>query len=94
LPVVDEVAANYQDDVAFLAVAGKADMGPTAEVAGELFSDNLMWGLDNQIWELYGVPGQPATILIAQGVVVDMWFGATSAEFLTERIENLITLGA
>jgi len=69
-------------------------MGPTAEVAGELFSDNLMWGLDNQIWELYGVPGQPATILIAQGVVVDMWFGATSAEFLTERIENLITLGA
>jgi hypothetical protein len=94
LPVIDQVAADYQDEVKFLAVAGKADMGPTAEVANELFSDNLAWGLDPQIWELYGIPGQPATVLIAQGVVVDMWFGATSAEFLRERIDNLITLGA
>jgi len=94
LPVVDQVAADYQDDVTFLAVAGKAEMGPTAEVADELFSSNLQWGLGPQIWELYGVPGQPSTVLIAQGVVVDMWFGATSPEFLKERIDNLITLGA
>ena len=94
MPVVDQVAADYQDDVKFLAVAGKADIGPTAAAANELFSDNLTWGLDNQIWDLYGVPGQPATVLIAQGVVVDMWFGATSDEFLRERIDNLISLGA
>jgi hypothetical protein len=33
-------------------------------------------------------------VLIAQGVIVDMWFGAQSDEFLRERIDNLITLGA
>jgi len=38
------------------------------------------------------VPGQPATVLITQGVVVDMWFGETSAAFLNERIDNLLTM--
>jgi hypothetical protein len=94
LPVVDEVSADYQDEVAFLAVAGKSDLPPTADVAGRLLTDNVPWGLDDSIWDLYGVPGQPATVLIAQGVIVDMWFGAQSDEFLRERIDNLITLGA
>lgn len=94
MPVVDEVSADYQDEVAFLAVAGKSDLSPTADVAGRLLTDNVPWGLDDSIWDLYGVPGQPATVLIAQGVIVDMWFGAQSDEFLRERIDNLITLGA
>mgnify|MGYP001545904224 FL=1 len=94
MPVVDEVSADYQDEVAFLAVAGKSDLPPTADVAGRLLTDNVPWGLDDSIWDLYGVPGQPATVLIAQGVIVDMWFGAQSDEFLRERIDNLITLGA
>ena len=80
--------------MAFLAVAGKSDLPPTADVAGRLLTDNVPWGLDDSIWDLYGVPGQPATVLIAQGVIVDMWFGAQSDEFLRERIDNLITLGA
>lgn len=67
-------------------------MESTVAAAGQLFSKNLVWGLDDSIWDLYGVPGQPATVLITRGVVVDMWFGATSEAFLTERIENLISL--
>jgi hypothetical protein len=94
LPVVDQVAADYQDEVTFLAVAGRSDIGSTADRASSLFSDNLKWGLDESIWDLYGVPGQPSTVLIAQGVVVDTWFGATSDEFLRERIDRLISLGA
>ncbi len=92
MPVVDKVAAKFQDDVTFLAVAGKGGIESTADAAGQLFSKNLMWGLDESIWDLYGVPGQPATILITRGVVVDMWFGEKSASFLEERIENLLTL--
>lgn len=87
------MANDYLDEVTFLAVAGKGTMEATAEEASTLFSDNLNWGLDESIWDLYGVPGQPATVLIAQGVVVDMWFGETSAEFLRERIDRLISLG-
>ena len=94
MPVVDAVAANYQDDVTFLAVAGKGALDATTQAASSLFSDNLKWGLDDSIWDLYGVPGQPATILIANGVIVDMWFGVNNDQFLRERIENLISLSA
>jgi hypothetical protein len=92
LPVVDKVATKFQDDVTFLAVAGRGGMESTVDAAGQLFSKNLMWGLDDSIWDLYGVPGQPATVLITRGVIVDMWFGETSSSFLNERIENLLTL--
>ncbi|MGI9584192.1 MAG: TlpA family protein disulfide reductase [Acidimicrobiia bacterium] len=92
MPVVDKVAAKYQNDVTFLAVAGKGHVTKAAAAADTLFSDNLKWGYDDSIWDLYGVPGQPATILISRGVIVDMWFGETSAAFLNERIDNLLTL--
>ncbi|MGI9666506.1 MAG: TlpA family protein disulfide reductase [Acidimicrobiia bacterium] len=94
MPVVDSVAADYQDDVAFLAVAAKGTMDATADAAASLFSDNIAWGLDEEqnVWDLYGVPGQPATVLIARGVVVDMWFGVTSPEFLRERLDRLVSL--
>ncbi|MDJ0790761.1 MAG: hypothetical protein QNJ71_02590 [Acidimicrobiia bacterium] len=94
MPVVDAVAANYQDEVTFLAVAGKSGLDPTAQAAESLFSDNLEWGLDDSVWDLYGVPGQPATILVSQGVIVDRWFGVNNDEFLRERIERLIDLSA
>ena len=48
---MDRVAADYQDEVAFLAVAGRAELDRTAERAAELFSSNLPWGLDDALWE-------------------------------------------
>jgi thioredoxin-like negative regulator of GroEL len=53
-----------------------------------------MWGLDDTIWNLYGVPGQPASVLIAQGVIVDQWFGAAGEDTLRERLDRLVSLGA
>jgi hypothetical protein len=94
LPVIDTVAADYLDDVAFLAVAGRSDMGRTAPAAAELFSANLSWGLDDSIWDLYGVPGQPATVLIVDGVVVDQWFGALGEVALRERLDRLVALSS
>lgn len=94
MPVIDEVAADYQDDVTFLAVGGRSDLAKTAIAADELFSDNLMWGYSPDIWALYGIPGQPATVLIADGVIVDQWFGAIGEDALRERLDHLVELSA
>lgn len=94
MPVVDTVATDYLDDVTFIAVAGRSDIGRTAERAETLFSDNLAWGLDDRIWDLYGVPGQPATVLIVDGVVVDQWFGSAPEQLLRERLDRLVTLAS
>jgi len=94
LPVVDTVSNDYLDDVSFLAIAGRGDLGKTTEVASGLFSDNLSWGLDDGIWDLYGVRGQPTSVLISQGVVVDFWFGAIGEVGLRERLDALVALSA
>jgi hypothetical protein len=94
LPVIDEVATDYVDKVTFLAVAGRGDLGATAEEAERLFTENLLWGLDNSIWGLYGVPGQPASVLIVDSVIVDMWFGAVGEEELRSRLDNLVSLSS
>lgn len=88
------MATDYLDDVTFIAVAGRSDIGRTAERAETLFSDNLAWGLDDRIWDLYGVPGQPATVLIVDGVVVDQWFGSAPEQLLRERLDRLVTLAS
>jgi hypothetical protein len=94
LPVVDEVANDYVDDVTFLAVAGRGDLGATRDEAARLFSNNLKWGLDDSIWDLYGVPGQPSSVLIANGVVVDVWFGALNEAEMRSRLDNLVSLSS
>ena len=90
MPVVDAVAADYLDDVTFLAVAGRSSFDRTAARATELFSDNLAWGLDDSVWNDYGVFGQPFTVLVADGVIVDSWFGALGEDELRERLDDLI----
>ena len=94
MPVIDQVANDYLDDVAFVAVAGRGDLDATIDEAARLFSDNLLWGLDDSIWGLYGVPGQPASVLIVDGVIVDMWFGAVGENELRTRLDNMLSLSA
>ncbi|MCL1601306.1 MAG: hypothetical protein M3112_07200 [Actinomycetia bacterium] len=94
MPVIDEVANDYIDDVTFVAIAGRGDLGATRDEALRLFSDNIKWGLDDSIWDLYGVPGQPASVLIVDGVVVDGWFGAIGDSALRERLDNLVSLSS
>lgn len=95
MPVVDEVAADYVDDVAFVAVAGRSGFDETAERAAEWFSDRIMWGLDDSVWELYGIFGQPSTVLVdANGTIVDEWFGARGDAELRTALDALIATGA
>ena len=89
LPVVDEVANEYLDDVTFLAVAGRSNPDASAAAAAELFSDNLLWGYDESIWDLYGVPGQPVSVLIQNGAIVDVWFGAIGADSLRAKLNTV-----
>ena len=94
MPVVDEIANDYLGDVSFVAVAGRAPFDRTAARADELFSDNLKWGLDESVWELYGVFGQPYTVLITgDDHIVDGWFGFASEAEIRSSLDDLVALG-
>lgn len=94
MPVVDEVAGDYQEDIEFLAVAWKSEPDRAAERASELFSDNLKWGIGDQIFSLYGIPAQPASVIVSNGVIVDSWFGAIGADELRSRLDTALSLGS
>lgn len=96
MPVVDALAAEYGDEVDFVAPAWKSNLEATRARANELFlSGKIQWGLDEQerIFELYGVPYQPVTVLIAgDQTVVEAWAGIRSEDELRAAIDNLIAL--
>jgi hypothetical protein len=88
------VAGDYQDDVEFVAIAWKSDPGRAAERAAELFTDNLKWGIGDEIFSLYRVPGQPASVIVSDGVIFDAWFGAVGADVLRERLDAAIAFSS
>ena len=65
-------------------------MEDTAQVAESLLGRNVKWGLDDAIWDLYGIGGQPVSVLIKDGVVVRQLFGASGEAVLTTRINELL----
>lgn len=94
LPVVDALAGEYGDEVAFVAPAWKGSFDATAERAAELLpSGRVRWGLDadEDIFAAYGVPYQPATVLIASdGTVMEGWLGARGESEMRQAIERLL----
>jgi hypothetical protein len=94
LPVVDALAAEYSDRVAFVAPAWKATLDATAQQATQLLpSGTVRWGLDTgeRIFEQYAVPYQPATVLIgADGTIVESWLGARDEAAMRASIEALL----
>lgn len=89
---MDEVAGDYQDDFEFVAIAWKSEPDRAATRAAELFSDNLQWGIGDEIFNLYGIPGQPASVIVTEGVIVDAWFGAIGADELRARLDTALSL--
>lgn len=84
------VAADYEDEIRFLAMAGRSDLDSTAERAGQLF-ENLDWALADEVWELYGIPYQPVTVLITGGdIVFDTWPGAIDEQEMRDRIDAML----
>jgi hypothetical protein len=94
LPVINAVAPDYADSVRFIAVAGRSDLPATKARADELLS-NVDWGLDESVWNLYGVRGQPVSFLITgNDIEVGNWFGAAGEETLRAALDELVALGA
>ena len=95
MPVVDRLAAEYSDRIDFVAPAWK-ERESTEARANELFpSGQIMWGLDEswEIFELYGVPYQPVTVLIAHDdTVFEAWPGIRSEADIRQALESLIAL--
>lgn len=93
--MVDAVASDYLDSVTFLAVAGRSDLEASERRVGNWFSpDRLLWGYDDDLWSLYGVRGQPATILISSDdVVVDGWFGGLGEAETRAALDRLVEIG-
>jgi hypothetical protein len=94
LPVVDRIAADYADRVAFVAPAWKASFGATADRAAELMPSGLIsWGLDEseRVFQAFGVPYQPVTVLIgADGTIVDSWAGARGEDEIRAALDTLL----
>ncbi|MDH3260980.1 MAG: hypothetical protein OEM84_08425 [Acidimicrobiia bacterium] len=98
MPVVDQVAVEYAERVAFVAVAWKSSFEATSARAAELMpSGAIRWGLDEgeEIFSAYGVPYQPVTVLITgSDVEVQRWPGARSEIEIRQALDDLIALGA
>lgn len=85
------MAADYLGEISFLAVSGKSSFDAAAARASQLFSDNIAWGHDDSLWQLYGVLGQPYTVVIAPGnVIADSWFGTLGEVELRQRLDVLL----
>jgi hypothetical protein len=90
LPVVDQVALEYEDRVRFIAVAGRSDYASSEKQAAKSFS-HLEWGLGDEVWDLYGIPYQPVTILITgEDIVYDTWPGARGEMEIRERLDAML----
>jgi hypothetical protein len=62
-------------------------------VADDLLSDNVRWGLDDSVWDLYEILGQPASVMITgDDIIVDVWYGAIGEEQLRAKFDYLASL--
>ena len=96
MPVVDQLAGEYEDEIAFVAVAWKASFEKTLARANELLGSGVIqWGLDadEEIFEAYAIPYQPVTVMIVNGVIVDQWSGALGESAVREKLDLLLSYG-
>ena len=50
----------------------------------------MAWGLDESIWDLYNILGQPASVMITgDDIIVDSWYGALGENELRSRFDLL-----
>lgn len=93
MPVIDSIAPDYDGEVTFLAVGGRAGLDATTTRAAELMpSGSMLWSLDDSVWESYEVFGQPVTFVIsADKVIVDQWFGVRNEAEIRATLDTLAT---
>lgn len=95
MPIINSLAADYGDDVTFVAVAGRSTLQASRERASTWFSpDRILWGYDDDLWQTYLVRGQPVGFLISgDDVIVDRWLGNIGKDAITELLDTLVAVG-
>ena len=93
--MIDAVASDYQERIAFVAVAGRSSESASRERVGVWFDPwRILWGYDDDVWALFSVFGQPTTVLISSDdVIVGGWAGALSEEELRAELDRLAAIG-
>ncbi|MCP4305339.1 MAG: hypothetical protein GY926_26920 [bacterium] len=70
-----------------------SDLDSTTKRADELLTSNVSWGLDESIWDLYDILGQPASVMISgDDIVVDSWYGVLGEEELRKKFDLLASI--
>lgn len=95
MPVIDAVASDYLDRIAFVTVAGRSSEAASRERVGVWFDPSrLLWGYDDDLWARYSVFGQPTIVLISgDDVIVGGWAGARSEDDLRSQLDRLVGIG-
>ncbi|MCP3993638.1 MAG: hypothetical protein GY722_01035 [bacterium] len=53
----------------------------------------MPWALDDSVWELYDILGQPASVIVtADDVIVEGWYGALGEAELRSKLDYLVSL--
>lgn len=78
-----------------MAVAGRSTPEDSAVRVGDWFSpERIAWGYSDDVWALYGIPGQPVSVLITgDDFEVARWFGEAGEEELRIQLDRLLTFG-
>lgn len=95
MPVIEQLATEYSDRIDFVAVAWRSDLDSTAEVAASLIpSGAVQWGLDEsqEIFAAYGIPYQPWTVTIVNGVEVNRWAGVLGEDAIRAELDALLDI--
>lgn len=95
--MLENLSAEYEGEVAFVAVGGASDRAQIAQRAEEWIpSGRIKWGLDEDqdVWALLGARGTPTTVVMASdGRVVAAWSGESGVNRIRQAIEAALEAG-
>lgn len=83
LPYIDQIAADYGDQVTVLTLARDSREDTVAELVSELMpSGRALWALDErlEVSGRYAIPGVPVSVLVLGAVEAERWLGSAGTE--------------
>mgnify|MGYP001825985305 CR=1 FL=1 len=95
MPMVDELAADYEEHATVVAVARLSELSDVeSDVIEYLPSGATRWvsDEDNAISEAFGVPGNPVSILVVGGIEADRWLGSTPVTDISNLLDEVLGL--
>jgi hypothetical protein len=85
------LAEEYSEEVAFIGVSDNRDTVEDGKDYADEFAVPYPLALEQNVWDAYGVPYQPVTVLLdAEGVEVHRVSGPISYEEFKAQIEGVL----